>query len=344
LLATFLLLTMLPAGVSAATTHDVHQGDSIQAVVDQAKPGDVITVHEGVYEQSVIFKDKQKGITLKGEKGTVLDGTILASKYPDEVYAMIVIDDAVTNTVIEGFEIRNWPGAAVTIFEAHNNVVSNNRISNCNYGVETYGDNNRITGNEFTNIKEQAIWLGGANSNTVVGNRVSECGADGMWLGSSSNNLIKQNVVSGTMGVGIFLGWKSSKNVISSNIVFNSGYVGILLHEESSSNEVTNNSISGSFLDGIKLQGFSSKNLLEANQISDSGDRGILVAESNDDTIRNNLVWNSASYGIFLVNSSRISVVSNLVTASGAGIDLNWNGVGGSIEWKDNIGTIGQIP
>ena len=48
LFAAALLVALLP-GLAAAASLQVHPGDSIQAAIDRAAPGDVIEIHRGRY-------------------------------------------------------------------------------------------------------------------------------------------------------------------------------------------------------------------------------------------------------------------------------------------------------
>jgi pectin methylesterase-like acyl-CoA thioesterase len=67
----------LGAAPASAKTIDVFPGQSIQAAVNLANPGDVIAVHQGVYHGSVrIDKDD---LTLRGA-GTTPQGTVLNPK------------------------------------------------------------------------------------------------------------------------------------------------------------------------------------------------------------------------------------------------------------------------
>src|SRR3954451_10503048 len=58
------LAMLLFAGPAAADVIKVSPGESIQAAVDQAGPGDTIKVAPGTYQETVIIKTD--GITLKG--------------------------------------------------------------------------------------------------------------------------------------------------------------------------------------------------------------------------------------------------------------------------------------
>ena len=70
--AALLVTIAVTTPVSASVGIHVYPGDSIQAAVDAASPGDTIIVHKGEYHQSV--KIGTNDITLKGA-GAILDGT-----------------------------------------------------------------------------------------------------------------------------------------------------------------------------------------------------------------------------------------------------------------------------
>jgi parallel beta-helix repeat protein len=69
-----LIALSIPATVSASTTYDVYEGQSIQAGIDAASPGDTVFVHAGVYHQSVVIHTNE--IILQGESGTILKGIL----------------------------------------------------------------------------------------------------------------------------------------------------------------------------------------------------------------------------------------------------------------------------
>ena len=62
---------------SYAAVHDVREGDSIQAAVEAASPGDIIQVHPGLYRETV-YVDKDD-ITLRG---VVEDGERVCGEKP----------------------------------------------------------------------------------------------------------------------------------------------------------------------------------------------------------------------------------------------------------------------
>src|SRR5687767_13185524 len=67
------LLVSLPAGSAWAgrsKTHVVRPGESIQAAIDAARPGDTILVKPGTYAEALAVTTDN--LTLKGSRGTVL--------------------------------------------------------------------------------------------------------------------------------------------------------------------------------------------------------------------------------------------------------------------------------
>ena len=63
------------AHARAATTFDVFPGDSIQAAINAASPGDKVVVHPGVYHESLLIKKNDIRLWGSGAstKGTVLE-------------------------------------------------------------------------------------------------------------------------------------------------------------------------------------------------------------------------------------------------------------------------------
>ena len=63
-------LTLVSPTSAIANTHHVHPGDSIQAAVDAASPGDTIMVRAGTYRESV--RIQTDGLTLRTEGNVTL--------------------------------------------------------------------------------------------------------------------------------------------------------------------------------------------------------------------------------------------------------------------------------
>lgn len=101
--AGFLLSSYIGAALGASVT--VNPGQSIQAAVDQAGPGDTIRVLAGTYAQKVLISGKSGTasafITLKGDPGAIISGSGLS---PSGRQGLVTIKNS--NYVrVEGFEV-----------------------------------------------------------------------------------------------------------------------------------------------------------------------------------------------------------------------------------------------
>src|SRR5207244_4063217 len=77
-----LAATIAVAIPAQAKTIDVRQGQSIQAAIDSASPGDTIVVHPGTYHENVNVN--KNDITLRGS-GASPEGTVLVPpKHPPQ--------------------------------------------------------------------------------------------------------------------------------------------------------------------------------------------------------------------------------------------------------------------
>lgn len=161
-----------PAGASAV--HIVLPGQSIQAAVDAASPGDTIQLEPGVYRESVTITTND--ITLRGA-GSGPGGTLLMppATLPDNFCAQVPPDpgthgggicvfgafDPVTGTLtshvtgvrVTGIQLADWPGDGVGAFGTDHLRVDHVTVTGTGvYGVavlaSTYGlvDHNTITG------------------------------------------------------------------------------------------------------------------------------------------------------------------------------------------------------
>jgi parallel beta-helix repeat protein len=208
-----LIVASVPlAAPSSAVVIQVSPGQSIQAALDAAQPGDTVMVAAGVYHESVVIR--QDHITLQGagatESGTVLEppstptDSDCAQMFGESgicVFGRQSVGDLdrVDGGVIQGFLVRGFPFAGILRFGANGGLIAQNRVEdNAEYGVVVMRSREgRIDGNEATGSATAGIaWVRShANvhafitSNEASGNRI------GIQIGSSSFGLIRRNIV-----------------------------------------------------------------------------------------------------------------------------------------------------
>jgi hypothetical protein len=101
-----LILLFALASVSAAE-YQVHEGESIQAVINMANPGDTIIVHNGAYTENVVLN--RSNVTLRSANGSAV--TIVQSNRTD-MHVFNITDQ--NNVTLEGFTIRDASAAPNT--------------------------------------------------------------------------------------------------------------------------------------------------------------------------------------------------------------------------------------
>ncbi len=198
IIALFLLLQ-----VASAQVITVHQGESIQAAVDAAKPGYVIEVENGIYSESV---DINKPLTLRGIGYPAIDAM-------GNCTAVIL---SAGETSIEGFRILN-SGQEGFCFKAggiyvnsSKNTISGNRLSNNTCGI--------AIDSPFGNIIKNST----VTDNVLFGTGIS--------LQNCYDNLIEDNVISHNQMSGIIM-QNSSSNILRGNQVFDNAQIFPILGE-----------------------------------------------------------------------------------------------------------------
>ena len=239
------LLVSLPAGsawAGGAKTHVVRPGESIQAAIDAARPGDTILVKPGTYAEAL--KITTDDLTLKGSRGTVLT-------MPDDAEPCLVFDpeapptlegicvlgefspqfevtDPVEDTRISGFEIRGFnksSGNGVAGLYVGGNQEVDAKI----FGNSTWGNpigiflrdvsHGTAEGNQAFGNCSGILMLAGApgpltnwkvRRNLVKANNKPDCGEEdpvpsgnGILLLGAADNDISRNLVLGNRGEGV---------------------------------------------------------------------------------------------------------------------------------------------
>lgn len=223
-------LTLPMAAAVSAATIDVNPGDSIQAAVDSASPGDVVIVHAGTYHQSVVFGPEDSGITLKGEAGAILDGSETADPGTTLGVDAIRLSADVSDVTIEGFEICYYTGTGAgqgNAIQAWNSGTSNIIVQNNDMHDNSW--NAVLVGNEGQGL--HTGWE--IRKNTVCDN-----GAYSLELTNAQDSEMRGNTVSGgTIGI----------LVQARNTVPNSGMITV------SDVRVMQNTVSGAAWTGVYI-------------------------------------------------------------------------------------------
>ena len=168
-------------------THIINPGDSIQAAVEVAVPGDTIQVMPGTYSETV-YIDKDDihllGVIVEGERAT-LDG-------------LKTLNDAIlysgNNIIIENFKIIDYKGNGIMSqagnnFEIRNNVIIDTGI----YGIfPQLGKNGLIEHNVVSGIADAAIYVGMSDNIHVAYNEVFDSVA-GIEIENSRHAIVEHN-------------------------------------------------------------------------------------------------------------------------------------------------------
>lgn len=160
-----------------AATHVVHPGESIQAAVDAAVPGDTVSVQPGTYHQSVVIETD--GITLRGG-GEGNFTTLVAPRNPTpndcalggpgplggicvlgQVDASGNPTSLVTGVTVRGFAVKDFTFGIFNFGASGTRIQQNRLVTNEEYGVFTNtSTGTRIVENVALNNGEAGFYVG----------------------------------------------------------------------------------------------------------------------------------------------------------------------------------------
>ncbi len=183
-------------GNAGAAQIDVAPGESVQAAIERAEPGDVVRLLKGRHAGSVRI---DRRIELRGEPGALLDGLGAGNA--------VTVD--APGAVVRGLEVRgsgeNLSDLNSGIFVAQTATgarVEDNRLVDNLYGVYLHGAakaiarGNTIVGRRGVRMAQTgsgvSIW--NAPGAEVIGNTI-RYGRDGVYTNASRKNVFRDNVM-----------------------------------------------------------------------------------------------------------------------------------------------------
>lgn len=343
---------VIGSGPGAPGSSCVTEGQSIQAALDAASPGDVICVGAGVYHELLTIETDD--ITLRGEPGAVLDGAGDSSNHRTGI---IVRGNGVT---VEKLQLRDFEGRGIDVSGAHGVIIQDLDFEDIGFRHISVRDSkdleirSTVIRNPSTDDSTVAIYLLGAQNMTV--HDVDIEGSNfGIYFGSSSESVpssgviersqiiadntgvavrdaedleIRNNQISGdSRAVG--LTENADENIVIRDNELFSSYAGLLLFPSTDVSVIGNTISDNQFGVGMSVSpgespapGDGAKLLLRDNHIENNSIVGINVyGGGHQATIReNNLVDNDI--GMRFLHDSNVTVKDNQIVSSRVGIQF----------------------
>jgi parallel beta-helix repeat protein len=333
------LLVGLPAGsawAGGSTIHVVRPGESIQAAIDAARPGDTILVKPGTYAEALTVTTDD--LTLKGSRGTVLER-------PDDAEPCFVFDPEAPPT-LEGICVL---GELSPEFEVTDPV-----------------ENTRITGFVIRGFTGNGIFALGTDGLRASHNRADDNAEYGIFVLLSTRPVLAGNKTSGNGVAGLYVGGHQQ---VDAKIFGNTSWdnpIGIFLrdvsHGTAEGNHVFGNCSGILMLAGAPgpLTNWSIRsNLVKANNKTDCGEQdpvpsgnGILLLGAADNDISRNLVVANRGEGVEGLGGGIVLVtggepggpqfvpsgnrVRKNVAFANQPFDIAWDGTGTDVLFKAN--------
>lgn len=189
---------ILPA---AATNLSVKKGESIQAVIDKAADGDIITISSGTFKENIDFKGKKITVRGQGVKTIIRAATSspVVSFTNNETAESIL--DSVTITggmAVDGAGIL-ISGSSPTIVR---NIITRNKASSTGSGISIQSNsspkilNNIITYNTELNVGDDPHQVQINNSSPqIINNTITYGDSNGILANSGSTPNIENNII-----------------------------------------------------------------------------------------------------------------------------------------------------
>jgi parallel beta-helix repeat protein len=211
-------LTLTFAGLARAGGLVVHPGESIQAAVDAAQPGDTVVVLPGTYEEAVCVTTD--GVDLRGDGAVIRPPAEPPATPCAELSAGIfllgqldfengTVINPISDVTVSGFRVEGFEASGILMLGGQDvDIVENTAVHNEEYGIARFfSTGGTIRANRATGSEEAGIYLGDSPKAyaTIVGNTTWDNGLFGIFVRDSSHGSVVGNVTTGNcVGLVVF--------------------------------------------------------------------------------------------------------------------------------------------
>jgi nitrous oxidase accessory protein NosD len=219
------------AGSAGAAIIVVNPGQSIQAAVDAANPGDTILVRPGTYYQEVMIQ--KNGIRLQGTLAAIRPPAVDTS--PCGAIGICVVGDIdfntgeifsyVHNVSVTGFVVSGFGNSGIFAYAAdHTNFSTNQSFGNAAYGLVAFTTTFTTMANNVARSNGEAgLYIGDSPvANASVHDNASQLNTFGILFRNSSTGTLQHNTITHNCGGIIVLadspGPATHVNVLSNTV------------------------------------------------------------------------------------------------------------------------------
>ncbi|MBM4389055.1 MAG: right-handed parallel beta-helix repeat-containing protein, partial [Deltaproteobacteria bacterium] len=276
---------------------EVKPGQSIQAAIDLAKPGEVVLLLAGVHkavstgEAMIVFRKDKNGVVLRGD-----------GKSPDEVVIdgdgkvlhVIFFDEGIDrNTVVENVTITGGNAYPAAVLSENHTPILRPEITDL--GNDFYNDGAGIMAFNSAPVIHNSRIINNKANMCGGGISVFHAGDDGYPAKGPliTGNEISGNVVENGTGGGVDVYFGAKADIINNLLVGNRGWGGAIAVLDNSTATIDCCTIAGNYGSAPGVAKHESAVLTLTNSIFTENHDGIAIEISGPSAFKNCLFWNN---------------------------------------------------